>query len=280
METLFDRTRARLDIPVLRTVFGTKHRPHHDRAGGPGAAAQEIVIEKPRHGLTYFKVHFGLLQVKAYTKGEHVLRFEATVHNTKALGIGRVIERFPAIVARLGEITDRFCTAVDCVDTAFLPDPRFLDRLPAPSTIGHTRTGGIDVNSPRIRAVLAAVTALAPAPGGFTTADLVAKVHTMTGNTGYTTRQGAYDLRKLRGKELIDKPGRARRYQVTPQAAGTITALLTLRDQIIGPILAGVRSPRLGRKPAAWTQIDRDYETLRIGMQTLFHHLGLTPAAT
>ncbi|HEY3871992.1 MAG TPA: hypothetical protein VGM10_26755 [Actinocrinis sp.] len=40
-----------------------------------------------------------------------------------------------------------------------------------------------------------------------------------------------------------------------------------------------MRSPRLGRKPAVWTQIDRDYETLRIGMQTLFHHLGLTPAA-
>jgi hypothetical protein len=58
---------------------------------------------------------------------------------------------------------------------------------------------------------------------------------------------------------------------VPAPAAGTITALLTLRDQIIGPILAGVRSPRLGRKPAVWTQIDRDYEALRIGMQTLFH---------
>jgi hypothetical protein len=281
METLFDRvidrTRTRLDIPMLRTVFGTKDRPHRDRSGR--SPTQEIVIETPRYGLTYFTALFGLLQVKAYTKGEHVLRFEATVHNTKALGIGRLLERFPAILARLGEITDRFATVLDCVDTAFVPEPGFLDHLPAPTVLGRTRTGGIDVNSPRIHAVLAAVTALAPAPGGFTTADLVAKVHTMTGNTGYTTRQGAYDLRKLRGKELIDKPGHARRYQVTPQAAGTITALLTLRDQVIGPILAGVRSPRLGRKPAAWTQIDRDYETLRIGMQTLLHHLGLPPAA-
>jgi hypothetical protein len=55
--------------------------------------------------------------------------------------------------------------------------------------------------------------------------------------------------------------------------------LLTLRAQVIGPILAGVRSPLLGRKPAAWIQIDRDYETLSIGMQTLFHQPGLAPVA-
>jgi len=39
---------------------------------------------------------------------------------------------------------------------------------------------------------------------------------------------------------------------------------------------AGVRSPRQGRKPAHWTRIDRDYEALRSGMQTLFHDLGIT----
>jgi hypothetical protein len=35
----------------------------------------------------------------------------------------------------------------------------------------------------------------------------------------------------------------------------------------------------MGRKPAAWTRVDRDYETLRIDMQTLFHDLGITPVA-
>jgi hypothetical protein len=103
-------------------------------------------------------------------------------------------------------------------------------------------------------------------------------VQSMTGQTeiGYTIRQAAYDLRKLRGKDLIAKPGRSRRYLVPPTAARTIVALLTLRDQVIGPILAGVRSPRLGRNPAHWTRVDRDYETLRIGMQSLFHDLGIT----
>jgi hypothetical protein len=103
----------------------------------------------------------------------------------------------------------------------------------------------------------------------------------MTRQNGYTTRQAAYDLRKLRGKNLTNKPSRTRRYHVPPQAARTIAALLALRNHVIAPILAGIRSPRPGRKPAHWTTIDRDYETLRAGMQTLFNHLGIDtlPAA-
>jgi hypothetical protein len=47
-----------------------------------------------------------------------------------------------------------------------------------------------------------------------------------------------------------------------------------LRDQVIAPILAGIRSPRMGRKPKAWTSIDRDYEQIRVNMQTLFDDLA------
>jgi hypothetical protein len=204
-----------------------------------------------------------------------VLRFEAITHNTKQLRCGRILEKFPEITHRLAGMLERFTTALDCVDVSFLPEDT-LDELPLPSRIGATQIGGIDLNKPRIRSALAAVLALAAAPGGFTVTDLTTKVHTMTGHTGYTTRQAAYDLRKLRAKNLIVKPGRSRRYHLPPQPARIITALLTLREQVISPILAGIQSPRRGRKPAHWTSIDRDYETLRTQMQTLFHHLGIT----
>jgi len=115
------------------------------------------------------------------------------------------------------------------------------DHLPRPGVVGAGRVSGISLDSARIRTVLAAVVTLAPAPGGFTVADLTTKVHALTGKTHYTTRQGAYDLRKLPGKHLIDKPGRGRRYQIEPIAVRTVTALLTLREQVIAPILAGVR---------------------------------------
>jgi hypothetical protein len=281
MEDLFDRvldrTRSRLDIPVLRTIFGLKNRPHHNRSSGP--PAQEAVIEKPQYGLAWFRIRFGMLQVKAYTKGEHVLRIEATVHNARELRCRRGLDNFGEIITRLAGIAERFATTLDCADISFLPDG-VLDDLPLPSRIGAVRTGGIDLNKPRIRAALAASLALAPAPHGFTVADFAARVCQMTRQDGYTIRQAACDLRKLRGKNLIDKPGQTRRYHVPPQAARTIAALLALRNHIIAPILAGIRSPRPGRKPAHWTTIDRDYETLRAGMQTLFNHLGIdAPAA-
>jgi hypothetical protein len=279
MQDLFDRicdrTRSRLDIPAVRTIFGLKNRPHRNRAGGP--PAQECVIENSQYGLTWFKVAFGLLQCKAYTKGEHVLRFEATVHNTRELRCRRSLDNFPEIITRLADITDRFATTLDCADTAFIADG-ILDQLPLPARLGAARTGGIDLNKPRIRAALAAALALAAAPRGFTVAEFTAKA-AMTGQPGYTIRQAAYDLRKLRGKDLAVKPGRSRRYHIPPEQARTIAGLLTLRDQVIAPILAGVRSPRRGRKPAHWTVVDRDYETLRIGMQALFHHLGITTQA-
>jgi hypothetical protein len=281
MEDLFDRVldriRSRLDIPAIRTIFGLKTRPHRSRKDGP--PAQEVVIEKPRYGLSWFRITFGRLQVKAYTKGEHVLRFEATVHNAKELRCRRGLDNFDQIITRLADIADRFATALDCADTGFLPDG-ILDELPQPSQAGPRRIAGIDLNKPRIRAALAAVLALALAPGGFTAAEHAARVRQITGRDGYTARQAAYDLRKLRGKQLIDKPGRGRRYHVPPDGARVISALLTLRDHVIAPILAGVRSPRIGRKPKTWTPVDRDYENLRIGMHTLFQHVGIETQPT
>lgn len=275
-DAVVDRTRSRLDVPKLRTLFGQKQRPRpYLRDLSPRVAA---VIETPQYGLTIFKVHFGALTLKGYTKGENVLRFEAVCHNTKALHVGRVLERFGDIVTRLAEMAERFGTTVDCVDVAFIPDGT-LEQLPQPAMLGSTRVAGIDLDKARIRAVLAAVVALAAAPHGFSAADVVTKVHAISGESDYTVRQAAYDLRKLRAKHMVVKPECSRRYQVPPQAARTITAVIVLRDQVIAPLIAGVRSPRQGRKPASWTAIDRDYEALRVGMQKLFADLAITTKA-
>jgi len=277
-DSIVDRTRRRLDVPKLRTLFGVSRRPRHH--GTDLSPRQAVVIERPQWNLTLFKVHFGLLTLKGYTKGEHVLRFEAIVHNTRTLHTGRLLENFPAIVARLAAMVDRFTSMLDCVDVAFLPDG-ILDHLPIPSQLGTGRIGGVDINKPRARAALTAVLALAIAPDGFTVGDLAGKVRSLTGQNEdqFTVRQAAYDLRKLRAKQLVVKPGRTRRYQVPGEAARTIAALLTLRDQVLAPILAGIRRPGPGRPPNSRTQIDRDYETLRAGMRTLFHDLAISTAA-
>jgi hypothetical protein len=98
----------------------------------------------------------------------------------------------------------------------------------------------------------------------------------MTGQDAYTIRQATYELCKLCGKNLAVRPGKTRRCQI-PRFRPAPSLLLALRGHVTAPIHAGVRSPRMGREPAHWTDIDRDYETLRIGMQALFRDLSIEP---
>jgi hypothetical protein len=231
------------------------------------------MVETPRYDLTVFKVHFGNLTLKAYTNRAHVLRFEAIVHNTKELGCGRVIERYCQIAAALRALLERFLTVPDCVDAAFVADET-LDQLPVGPQVANTRVGGVDLNKPRTRAVLQTVLALAASPAGFTAAQVAAKVQVMT-RGDYAARQAAYDLQELRGKDLLVKLDGTRRYHIPPQAIRTITALVVLRDQVIAPILAGVRVPRRGRKPNHWTRTDQHYETLRRDMKALLTDSGI-----
>ena len=271
-DAVVDRTRSRLDVPQVTTLFGAKMRPRTARGRRPPRL--EVVIETPAYDLTKFKVHFGNLTLKGYTKGERVLRFEGIAHNTKDLRCGKTLDKFAPIITRLKQMVEEFCTALDCVDIGFIPDG-LLDALPAACQLGATRVGGIDVNKPRSRAVLAAALALAIAPGGFTVADFTAKVRDMTGQAGYTNRNAAYDLRKLRGKHLAGKPGRTRRYLISPSAARIISALLTLREHVIAPLLAGTADPRIRRTPRHWTDIDRHYQALRLEMMALFAEIGI-----
>jgi len=87
---LIDRTRALLDVPKLKTIFGWKQRPHQRRRDG---ARLERVLDESAYDLTVFKVHFGALTLKLYDKGARVLRVEAIVHNVRALRCGRSVER-------------------------------------------------------------------------------------------------------------------------------------------------------------------------------------------
>jgi hypothetical protein len=271
---LIDRTRARLDVKRLKTIFGRKGRPHRDRKGKPPRL--EVVVETPAYDLTIFKLHFGKLTLKAYTKGEHVLRFEAIVHNTKDLRCGRVLDRFPTIVVRLRQILEQFLGNVYCMDAAFISDES-LDRLPKPSEVGRTRVGGVDVNKPRTRAGLSAVLSLACCPNGFTVNQFAAAVGAILGpaEPDYDARRAAYDLKKLRGKELVRTVARSRRYYVPPEAIRQIAALVIIRDKILRPLLAGVGYSETGRKPPNWSPIDERYHAVRQNMLALFQHLRI-----
>lgn len=271
-ESLVDRMRSALDLKRLKTIFGSKHRPFRHRGNKPPRL--ELVVETPTYNLTIFKLHFDNLTLKVYSKGERTLRFEVIVHNTKNLPVKRSLDSFAGLIAYLRPILTRFLNTLQAVDAAFISDD-LLDRLPTPAQLGSTTVAGIHLDQPRMRAVLQAVLALAPAPNGFAASDLAAQVTHILGDptAPYLPRHAAYDLRKLRAKQLVQKLDHSRKYALTASGLSALPALAILREKIIKPVLASVAKPQPSPRPNQ-PPLDLLYHSMQLLFHQLFQQLG------
>jgi hypothetical protein len=264
---LIDRTRATLDIKTIKTILGCKQRPQKK-----GKTRWEITVETPEYGLTIFKVHAGALSLKMYTKGERVLRCEIMLHNARLLKLGTSLEKWSMVVAHLRGVLERFIEVLQCADAATIDDGTF-DALPQASQVGKSRMAGLHITSPRLAQVISAVLALATKPGGFTSSELAEQVR-QSGKDApqdYQARHASYDLKKLRGKKLVEKMGVSRRYQAPAAGLRTMVALTMLRDKVLKPVL---RNRNLqGPPPRNDNPIDHHYYNLRQEMRRLFRSL-------
>ena len=276
-QALIDRSRVLLDLQTVKTILGYQRRPKfHWRK--KNSAQWEVAVEKPAYDLTIFKLHCGKLTLKIYTKGERLLRIEVVVHNTQELQCGHSLEKFPRILMQAKGILDRFMDALSCIDQCFIADS-MLEELPAPSSVGKTKVGGIDLNKARIRWVVEAVIALSISPSsqGFTASELARQVRLLSNQaeSDYGPRRAAYDLKKLRAKNIVQRIGQTRRYQSTSSGLRALVALVVLRNKAIKPLLAAAQRRRKSRGAQNPRPIDKHYETIRTAMQGVFDELGL-----
>ena len=125
---------------------------------------------------------------------------------------------------------ERFMEALSCIDQCFIGD-EMLGCPSAPSRVGKSMVGGIDLNKPRSRP---------RRRGGHHSVSLTRRLHRLrTGRSGpragnqspsaYGPRKAAYDLKKLRGKQIVRRIGSTRRCEPLPPGLRAITALLALR---------------------------------------------------
>lgn len=267
-QSVIDHTRQTLDV---RTIFGRQHRPHRRRKGKQPRV--EVELERPTYDLTVFKVHFGLLMLKIYTKGERVLRVEATVHNAKKAFPRYGLAYFDELAGALRQMVRRFLEVLRSVDGCWVTDET-LDRLPEPSQIGSSRLAGVDLNRARMRAVMLAVVSLSVDDRGFRVEQLAREVAQMLGQP-YTPRQASYDVKKLRGKGLVEKLAGTRRYVAPADGLRTMASVALLRERVIKPILSGTVRRRGGRPRTNEDPLSQHYRAIRDAMQKLFHELGL-----
>jgi hypothetical protein len=273
---LLDRTRRLLDVPTLKTIFGAKHRPHRRHGSNQGAPRLERVVDAATHDLTVLKLHFGHLTLKLYDKGARVLRIEVIVHSVKALRCGKRVEKLSSMLTRLQRMLIDFLNVLYAAHRGTL-EADALDALPQPTQRGAQRLAGVDIQKPRMRAVMEAVLALAPQPEGFTAQDLAEKTRPLLGPgaSAYTPRRAAYDLAKLRGKALVERIGATRRYQAPIPGVQTLAALLILREKVIKPVLAAAAKPQPDSPPKRIHPLDVHYDTLQRELRRTFETLGL-----
>ena len=274
-QALIDRSGEPLNLDTIKTILGYRRRPRY-RTRKRKSAEWEVTIERPTYDLTIFRLHGGKLTLKIYTKGERVLRIEAMAHNVKELDCGRSLEKYPGMVVELKSILERFEQALSCIDQCLIADDT-LERLPEPAVVGKAKVGGLDFNKQRIRGVADAVLALSGHPRGFTSSELADQLVRANGlpEGSYSPRQAAYDLKKLRGKQMVERIGKTRRYQGTPTGWRALAALVILREKAIRPLLAAAQDIEPSRGSQNPTALDRHYETVRVGMAGVFRELGV-----
>jgi hypothetical protein len=179
-------------------------------------------------------------------------------------------------VAEAKSILHRFMDALSCIDQCFIGDD-MLEQLPAPCQIGKTKVGGIDLNKPRMRWVAEAVIALSVSPRGFTASQLASEAQTLSKQsaTEYGPLRAAYDLKKLRGKNIVQRIGKTHRYEVIPKGLRALTALVVLRNKAVKPLLAAAQNFGPSRQAQNPRPLDKHYADLRTAMQGVFHELGI-----
>ena len=277
-QKLVDLSRNSFHIEKVKTIFGTQRRSSRRKYKTKTRVvmAAQVTVEKQAYDLTVFRVQLGKIAIRIYDKGEHLLRIEAVAHDTRQLKCGKVITNLPKLITALRDMVIRFLNALSWAHTAFLEDGA-LDEIPQPTQFGNRRVAGIDMHRSRSRHVVEAVIALATRNTGFSISDLAQQVQRATGWDAqtYGPRQAAYDLLKLRAKQVVTKIDNTRRYIVEKPKLQTIATLVIIREKVVKPLFAAANRTSSVTQAQHNNPIDQHYITLQEELSAMFKTIGI-----
>jgi hypothetical protein len=254
LEHHVDLNRRHLQPHSLKSIFRNSPAGCYDRK-------MAVSVRHAFSGLTIFSAQYGATRIKQYNNHQQTFRTEVCANDTTDLGVNKAIENFAALCVRLRELIARFQQTQACVlDTTC--NRGELAALAKPGRVNDTATPGIKLENERIMAVLTALPRLVHQPDGFKSADVRAVVHQSL-DTEYKPQQSTYDLRKLRGKGLVERIPKAHRFRLTTEGARVAALTSKLRDQLLDPLLSSARrrhpppAPKQSSPDAALHQIAR-----------------------
>ena len=165
------------------------------------------------------------------------LRNELCSNNLRDFGLKKGLDHLDAVRKRFQIITDRFAGfQAQCLNVHV--DFPLLYRLALPITIGSIRYPGIKIHDVRIIRLVEVLLHGGNTVGGWT-AKQIHQAVLDTFNlpaTAYGLNQLRYDLRKLKGRGLLQRDGRRYAYRLTTKGVQVALLFVFFHKRLCGPV--------------------------------------------
>ena len=244
----------------------------------PLTPALDVTVRHAFGGITVLKACYGRTIVKQYNNHLKTLRTEACTNDPRDLGLKKGLENFGALRERLLSLVADLQKAQTPV-LATTVNRGELTALAKPGMVNQVPTAGIRLENERILTVLAAMPQLVHCPEGFRSQDVCRLVEGVL-QRPYDRSQATCDLRKLRGKGLVETVEGRRLYRATPEGLRVSTVLSKLKDALLEPLLAHPETrTKKAPSPETLPPPDCHYRALQDQLDQLRAFLAIQPAA-
>ncbi len=210
------------------------------------------VIEQIEHGHHVFRVNFKNALLRQYEKFSRFLRNELLSNNLTDFGLRKGLDHLDAVRQKFQVITDRFAGFQAQTLNVHVDFP-LLQRLALPLNIGTVRYPGIRIQDVRVIRLLEVLLHGGMTVGGWTAKQIHEAVLTSfrLSPKAYGLNQLRYDLRKLKGHELLQRDGRRYAYRLTTKGVQVALLLLFFHKRLCGPVAHSCfhHQPHPGHRP-------------------------------
>ena len=199
--------------------------------------------------------------VKQYWKCDRALRTETTFQDTRQFNVGRRLHNLPTLV-QLGRAINRRLLELERTAHQASAAASDFEALVLPSGDALGRAPGLRFGDPRVVALFGALSQCCWIMAGFRSRDLRPLIEHHLSRP-YGMAQMAYDLRRLRRKQLIARVPRTFRYYLTPLGRRTVLFCTKLYNRALCRGL-GRLEPQFPKSSLglAWRRLDREIESL------------------
>jgi hypothetical protein len=253
----------RLTADKIAEIFGTRlHRRMHGKLA--------TIIDRIEHGHHVFRAYLKNALLKQYEKFSTFLRNELVSNNLADFRLKKGLEHLEAVRERFQTITARFAGFQAQWLNVHVDFP-LLQRLALPITVGAVRYPGIKIHEPRLIRLLEVLLHGGTHLGGWTAKQIHHAVLTSfhLSESAYRLNQLRYDLRKLKGHDLLQRDGSRYAYRLTPKGVQVALLFLFFHKRLCGPLA----NSRFHHRPDARHQPASNLEAAYHRADTAIQHI-------